>query len=148
MRFLALLIGGLFAFAGTSWAQVTVKPTESVPNDTQMYTVRVQSEAASPTVSLDRLAPPEVLVLPMKGMSYEIKQSEGRSVVSWKLNISPGKTTELQFVAKNPERIAEIVWKFSQGYADGSKTAWNDPSGGKQLVSVTKLVAAEYMSPL
>ncbi len=147
MRFLTLFAASVVAFGSAAQAHVTISPKESVTGETQVYTARVPTESASPTVALELAVPAGVTVEPSKDGKYAVKQADGRNVVTWTLNIAAGKNEELKFSAKNPDKPTELVWKFVQTYGDGTKVAWIEPAGGKRPAPTTKIAEEQVMAP-
>jgi hypothetical protein len=103
----------------------------------------VPTEGASATTSVELEVPAEVTVVEVKGGAgdYRTVKADGRIVsVVWSVQIPPGDSRQLVFVARNPSRSAEIQWKAHQVFADGSRRDWVEPPGaGRQPAPRTRL---------
>ncbi len=138
------LVLSLAVFVPVANAHVTLRPAEAAPGATTTYTVRVPSEGASATTSVELEIPVGVTVVSVTGTSdaYELKKTGDRvTSVVWKTAIPAGERGELNFVAQNPTAGAEIAWKAHQFYADGTRADWIEPKGGKRPGPVTMLKA-------
>ena len=118
-------------------AHVTISPTESKLGASERYTVRVPTEGQVATSGVDLAVPPGVTVssvLASGGWKSTVRREGNRIVgVSWTVDIPAGHFGELVFMARNPKEGAEITWKVTQKFADGTSRDWTPE---------TKLVAA------
>jgi uncharacterized protein YcnI len=126
-------------------AHVTVWPRESAAGAYEKYTVRVPTEGAVATASVELQIPEGVAVVSMAapaGFTYELKKAANRVVgIVWTMKINPGEFVELGFMARNPREPGNISWKAVQHFVDGTKAEWVGPAGDKHPASVTRLVA-------
>src|SRR5204862_1775967 len=103
--------------AQPAFAHVTVWPQQSHAGATERYTVRVPTERATSTTSVDLEIPAGVTVtgvLAPAGFTYDLKRDGQRIVaITWKQEIKAGEIGEFVFFAKNPAG-ASIAWKAHQ----------------------------------
>ncbi len=134
-------------FSSVASAHVTVWPRASNTGAQEKYVVRVPTEGAVATASLELVIPSNVTVVSIgaaTGHAYELKKVEGRVVgIVWSMKINPGEFAEFAFMARNPKDGKEIIWKATQRFADGTTTQWSGPKGDKRPASITTLSAAE-----
>jgi uncharacterized protein YcnI len=128
-------------------AHVTVWPRTSIAGAHEKYTVRVPTEGAVATTSIELSIPNSVTFVSIGAgteYTYELKKSEGRVVgIVWSMKIKPGEFAEFAFMVRNPKDAKDILWKATQRFADGSSTQWIGLAGEKQPASITTLSAAE-----
>ncbi|MGQ0736214.1 MAG: DUF1775 domain-containing protein [Acidobacteriota bacterium] len=124
-------------------AHVSVRPRESQPGAEERYTVRVPTEGAVSTTSVELQIPVGVTVVdvpPAAGASVEVRRASGHvTAIIWTREIKPNEAAEFVFVARNPSNRAEIPWKAYQRFADGSSADWIGPSGDRRPASITRL---------
>lgn len=131
--------------AAVAHAHVTIQPRESKAGATETYTVRIPTEGKVATTSVELEVPDGVTVTTVSGAAenYELKKGGDRIVsIIWKVDIAPGQSQQVTFLAKNPASGTEIAWKVHQRYADGTSSEWIEPAGSRRPGPVTKLVAA------
>jgi uncharacterized protein YcnI len=142
-----VLVIATFAIASVASAHVTVWPRSSNAGAHEKYVVRVPTEGAAATTSIEISIPNNVTFVSIgaaNGHTYELKKSAGRVVgIVWSMKISPGEFAEFAFMVRNPKEGKEIVWNAIQRFADGTSTQWNGPTGDKHPASVTTLTAGE-----
>jgi uncharacterized protein YcnI len=136
-----------FAIASVASAHVTVWPRSSNLGAYEKYVVRVPTEGAIATTSIEISIPNNVTYVSIgaaNGHTYELKKSEGRVVgIVWSMKINPGEFAEFAFMVRNPKEGQAIVWKATQRFADGTNTQWVGPIGDKHPASITTLNAGE-----
>jgi uncharacterized protein YcnI len=147
------IIGRLFfalaavAFVDAASAHVTVWPRASNVGAHEKYTVRVPTEGAVATASIELAIPANVNFVSIgaaAGYTYELKKSDGRVVaIVWSMKINPGEFAEFAFMARNPKDGTEIVWKATQRFVDGTSAQWTGVPGDKHPASVTALSAGD-----
>jgi uncharacterized protein YcnI len=124
-------------------AHVSVRPRESKTGAEERYTVRVPTEGAVTTTSVELEIPDGVTVVDVPkppDATHEVKRANGRIVaIVWTKDIKPKEVAEFFFTGRNPARGTEIVWKAHQHFADGTTTHWVNGAGQKQPASITKL---------
>jgi len=140
----ALMLTGLLVVASPAFAHVGVLPRESKTGATENYTFRVPSEGGKTTTTVVLDVPDSVSILTVsapEGATHAETRTNGRVTgVTWTIQIAPGASAELRFVAKNPDRGDTIVWKVHQKYSDGTVSDWIGEAGSRSPAPVTKLV--------
>jgi uncharacterized protein YcnI len=128
------------------YAHVTVWPRDSRPGAYEKYVVRVPTEGAVATTSVELIVPQGVTIVSMGapapgGFTYELKRTGDRvTSIVWTMQIKPGEFAEFPFMARNPKSgTDEIVWKAVQHFSDGSATQWSGPKDDKYPAPVVRL---------
>ncbi len=133
------------AVPSLAMAHVSVRPRESKPGIEERYTVRVPTEGAVATTSVDLEIPAGVTVLTVakpEGATFDtMKQGERIVTITWKKEIPPKASGEFVFSARNPAS-GPIAWKARQRFADGTSADWIVVEGDRRPASVTQLKAA------
>ena len=147
MKLQALLAAlALCVISTVASAHVTVWPRESALGAYEKYVVRVPTEGAVPTTSIELQMPDGVSLVSMAApgnFTYELKRTGDRvTSIVWTQPIKPGEFAEFAFMARNPKTGAAIAWRAVQRFSDGSSTEWSGPAGDKHPASVTKLTPA------
>lgn len=130
MRSRTMVLTGVLAVfvIATLAAHVTIAPAESKLGASERYTVRVPTEGQVTTSGVDLEVPAGVTVsgvLASSGWKSEVRREGNRIVaISWKVDIPAGHFGELVFMARNPKEGAEITWKVTQKFADGTSREW------------------------
>lgn len=119
---LALLI------PASAYAHVSVQPRASKPGVEETYTVRVPTEKAVATTSVELDTPDGVTIIKVgdvEGAKHEEKKAGDRiTMITWTREIKPRDSAELTFTARNPANGEKVVWKIRQRYADGTVSDW------------------------
>src|SRR5438552_17772793 len=110
-------------------AHVTVSPLQSKIGAVQKYELRVHNEAKVAATSIDLDIPDGVAVSdvakPAAG-TYTTKTSGDRiTLISWQVEVQPGKYVALPFTARNPDTATELHWNMREHMADGSVVEWS-----------------------
>lgn len=147
MRMKLSIVLLLAASAVTSLsAHVMVSPPQSTAGALQKYELRVHNEAKIAATSIDLDIPDGVTVTEVAkapGGTYTTKMIGNRIIViTWQIDVQPGKYTALPFTAKNPDAATDVRWTMHEHLADGSLVDWSDKPGAKEKGSTTKLTAA------
>jgi uncharacterized protein YcnI len=127
------------------FAHVTVWPRDSRPGAYEKYVVRVPTEGAVATTSVELIVPQGVAIVSMGapapgGFTYELKRTGDRvTSIVWTMQIKPGEFAEFPFMARNPKGADEIVWKAVQHFSDGTSTQWAGPKSDKNPAPVVRL---------
>ncbi|MCM3701789.1 YcnI family protein [Paenibacillus macerans] len=137
-------------FAGVASAHVTVNPGESAPGAWQTYTIKVPVEKDIPTVKVALKIPDGVefkQYRPIPDWDVELTKNDAGAVtaVTWTAEgdgIGPGEFQQFDFVAKNPDKEAEVAWDAFQYYNDGSVVEWTGGTGADYPHSLTVISAA------
>jgi uncharacterized protein YcnI len=126
-------------------AHVMVSPPQSTAGAVQKYELRVHNEGKVAATSIDLEVPDGVTVTEVAkrpGATSTTKMIGNRiTVITWHVDVQPGKYTALPFSAKNPDAGSELRWTMHEHLADGSVVDWSDKPGSKEKGSVTKLAA-------
>jgi ketosteroid isomerase-like protein/uncharacterized protein YcnI len=124
-------------------AHVGVRPRESKPGAEERYAVRVPTEGAVSTTSVELEIPAGVTVIEVprpEGATHEVKRADGRIVaIVWTKDVKPKESAEFIFVARNPTAGIELTWKAHQRFADGTAADWIESAGSKRPAPVTRL---------
>lgn len=135
------------AIATTAAAHVTVWPRTANTGAHEKYIVRVPTEGAIATTSIELAIPSNVTFVAIGAATehtYELKKVAGRVVgIVWSMKINPGEFAEFAFMVRNPNEGKEIVWKATQRFADGTSMEWSGPVGDKHPASITTLGTGE-----
>ena len=122
-------------------AHVRVLPFESQPGAHQKYTVKVPTEGAVTTTSVELEVPEGVSVVSIADPA-DTKKTNGRTTsITWKVEIPAGQSRDLIFEAINPAGNGDLSWKAHQHYADGTSRDWVGLPKTKSPASITKLTA-------
>ena len=112
----------------TAFAHVSVRPATSKPGADETYTVRVPTEKAVATTSVELEVPDGVTILKVadvEGAKHEEKKTGDRiTVIIWTGEIKPQESATFTFTARNPATGEKITWKIQQKYADGTVSNW------------------------
>ncbi|RRJ67529.1 DUF1775 domain-containing protein [Paenibacillus oralis] len=136
-------------FVGVASAHVTVSPGESAPGAWQTYTIKVPVEKDIPTVKVALKIPDGVefkQYRPIPDWDVELTKNDAGAVtaVTWSAEgdgIGPGEFQQFDFVAKNPDKEAEVAWDAFQYYNDGSVVEWIGGEGADRPHSLTVISA-------
>ena len=146
MRPAAAIVGMVILAASIVDAHVTVAPRESRAGAEQRYTIRVPTEGQVATTSVELEVPAGmtiVEVVPGNGFTFETRRDGSRIVaITWKRDIPPKQTAEFVFVARNPQ-AAQVAWKATQRFADGTSAEWLGVEGDRRPAAVTRLTSAK-----
>ena len=122
---------------------MTVWPRESRPGAHEKYTVRVPTEGKVATSSIEVFVPEGVTVVSLAapaGYTYDLRRTGDRiTSILFSMRIEPGEFAEFSFLARNPKEPADLAWKATQRFTDGTSTEWTGPRGDKHPASVTTL---------
>lgn len=122
----ALLLAVLIP--ASAYAHVGVLPRASKPGAEETYTVRVPTEKAVATTSVELDTPDGVTIVKVtdiEGATHQEKRTGDRiTMITWTREIKPRESAQFTFVAKNPATGEKIVWKIRQRYADGTVSDW------------------------
>ena len=112
----------------TGFAHVSVRPAQSKPGADETYTVRVPTEKAVATTSVELEVPDGVTIVKVADVESakheEKKTGERITVIIWTGEIKPQESATFTFTAKNPATGEKITWKIQQKYADGTVSNW------------------------
>ncbi|MFC4802036.1 YcnI family protein [Neobacillus sp. GCM10023253] len=139
---------GLFLFSSVASAHVTVVPKTSTTGAWETYTVKVPVEKDVPTTKVTLKAPAGVEIMsyqPVPGWAYSADKDASGKVKSITFEatgegIQSGQFQQFSFVAKNPDKAAEIAWDAYQYYKDGSIVEWTGNEGSDSPHSITNIV--------
>ena len=132
-------------------AHVTVQPRESKAGAVERYAIRVPTEGAVTTTSVDLEVPEGVVVVDIEAAenaTFETRRQGERIVaITWKKEIKPRDVAQFFFRARNPQASQNLIWKAHQHFADGSVADWVGPAGDRRPASVTTLKLASREEP-
>lgn len=109
-------------------AHVTVRPRESKPGIVEHYTVRVPTEGQVSTASVEFDAPAGVEITDVAKVpgATHVETRDGARIarITWTKEVKTGEVAEFVFAARNPPTGAQIAWKVTQRFADGTHRSW------------------------
>ena len=131
---IALATLGILSWSGIAEGHTTISPRESVAGAMVKYTVRVPAEGKMMATGAEVEVPEDVTVANFatpNGWTYDVKRQDGRVVaIRWHMDIEPGEFAEFSFVARNPAKAGQLIWKLREFFADGTVTDYaNGPDG-------------------
>ena len=143
-RRIAVTLSLAVLFAVAVRAHVVVTPREAAAGAEQAYTMRVPTEGAVSTASVELEIPAGLLVTEVAsgdGFTVDVRKDKDRIVaITWTREIKPKEFALFTFTARNPES-GTLQWKAHQTFADGSIRHWIGERGTKEPASVTTIVA-------
>jgi uncharacterized protein YcnI len=138
----ALLL--VFLSAATMRAHVVVTPRESAAAAEQAYIVRVPTEGAVSTTSLELEIPEGLQVIEIasgEGFTFDVRKEKDQIVaITWKREIKPKEFALFTFTARNPSE-GVLKWNAHQTFADGSRRHWVGERGTKEPASITTILS-------
>ena len=128
-------------------AHAIVGPAASRPADLQRYTLTGPNEGTTPTVEVDVKVPAGVsFFLAEDAPSWQARvERSGDQIDVVRFTggtIAPGFFATFHFIARNPVREGELVWKVKQVYAGGRVVLWAGGPGSDTPASVTRISEA------
>ena len=152
---LLLTVFALFLFTGAAFAHVKVFPEQTVQGaDDQVFTVRVPTEKAIPTVKLKLKVPQSVDidgVEPVTGWTASFAKDDSGKItaITWTATnggLAPAHFGEFHIIGTVGDQATSLDWKAYQTYQDGSVINWVGAEGSDHPGPVTKVVAADATS--
>ena len=124
----------VFSVTGVAAAHIRIFPTESVQGAREKYTMRVPNEKQVATVRIEGEFPSELKIYDFEfkpGWKVDIKKAaDGRITgATWIGTIEPYEFVEFGMLGLNPKQGDQLVFKFTQYYADGKKEEFLGPPG-------------------
>ena len=124
-------------------AHTTISPRQSIAGAMEKYTVRVPAEGQLMAKGAELEVPEGVTVANFAtpaGWTYDVKRQDGRVVaIHWRMDIKPGEFAEFSFVARNPQKAGELIWKLREFFADGTVTDYTNGPDGLYSGAIVKL---------
>lgn len=125
-------------------AHIRVSPTESTMGALEKYVMRVPNEKQIDTVRIEGEFPAgaRVMIFEQKpGWKFELRKNDKGDLVgiTWNGVLKPQEYIEIGMLTRNPKDQPELVWKFVQHYADGSKEEFAGAPGSRLPAPVIKL---------
>ena len=124
--------------ASLAFAHVRIYPTESAYGAREKYTMRVPNEKQVDSIRVEGEFPQDLNVYDFEfkpGWKIDFKKNDAGKIVSatWTGTIRPYEFVEFGMLGINPKegQTKELVWKFVQFYADGSKEEFTGPVGSR-----------------
>ena len=127
-RVLGLAVFAVVAIPAIASAHVSVQPRASKPGAEETYTVRVPTEKAVSTTTVELEVPDGVTILKVddiEGATHVEKKTGDRiTTITWTKEIKPRESAQLTFKARNPANGDKLTWKIKQKYADDTSSDW------------------------
>lgn len=128
MRGISAVVAAFMLNPAVAEAHVTVRPRESRPGIEEHYTVRVPTEGKVSTTSVEFDVPAGVEITDVAEApgAKHVETRDGARVarISWTKEVKAGEVAEFGFAARNPPTGAQIAWKVTQRFADGTFRNW------------------------
>lgn len=133
--------------AGLAQAHIRINPTESPAGGREMYRMRVPNEKQVDSIRIEGEFPAGLNVYdfePKPGFKVDLKRDAKGAIIgaTWTGALHPYEFLEFGMLAVNPKEGTEMVWKFVQYYADGTKEEFTGPVGSRLPAPVVKLTPA------
>ncbi|MCK1994134.1 DUF1775 domain-containing protein [Peribacillus muralis] len=147
-KLLITTFAALFIFAGSANAHVTVKPSTSVPEAWETYTIKVPVEKETATTKVTLKVPEGITFVsyqPVPGWKVTTEGDKDVKTVTWAATeegISAGQFQEFSFIAQNPKEETKVAWDAFQYYEDGEIVEWSGDEGSALPHSVTQISLA------
>jgi uncharacterized protein YcnI len=124
----------MLSVAAMAAAHIRIFPAESVQGAREKYTMRVPNEKQVATVRIEGEFPSELKIYDFEfkpGWKVDIKKApDGRITgATWIGTIAPYEFVEFGMLGLNPKQGDQLVFKFTQYYADGKKEEFIGPPG-------------------
>lgn len=139
-----LVAAGAVMLSGTiAQAHTTISPRQSIAGAMEKYTVRVPAEGQMMAKGAELEVPEGVTVANFAtpaGWTYTVTRQDGRiTAIRWRMDIKPGEFAEFSFVARNPQKAGELIWKLREFFADGTVTDFTNGPDGNYPGAIVKL---------
>ena len=122
--------------ASLALAHIRIYPTDSTFGAREKYTMRVPNEKQVDSIRVEGDFPPELQVYDFEfkpGWKIDFKKNDAGKIVgaTWTGTVHPYEFVEFGMLGINPKegQTKQLVWKFVQFYADGSKEEFTGPVG-------------------
>ena len=142
----ALVVGCTGLLASLAFAHIRIYPNESTFGTREKYTMRVPNEKQVDSIRVEGEFPKELTVYDFEfkpGWKIDFKKDEAGKIVgaTWTGTMHPYEFAEFGMLGINPKegQTKELVWKFVQFYADGSKEEFTGPVGSRLPSPVVSL---------
>ena len=138
--------------AAGSQAHIRINPTESAAGAREMYRMRVPNEKQVDSIRVEGEFPAGITVYdfePKPGFKVDLKKNAKGEITgaTWTGLLHPYEFLEFGMLAINPKEAGDMVWKFVQYYADGTKEEFTGPPGSRLPSPVVKLTPAAPPPP-
>ena len=130
-RIATLTLALTLLWVGTSFAHVTISPSEITVGGTPKFTMRVPHEREGSTVRIEVDFPAEATVAYFEtksGWTIEHKVDADGKIIGavWSgSSIGEHEYAAFSFLARNPREATTLEWTIRQIYADGSDSEWS-----------------------
>jgi uncharacterized protein YcnI len=127
----------ILLISSVSFGHIRIYPTESTFGAREKYTMRVPNERQSPTIRVEGEFPAGLEIYDFEfkpGWKIDFKKNDKGKIVGavWTGTIQPYEFVEFGMLGINPkDGDANMLWKFYQYYADGSKEEFTAPPDAK-----------------
>jgi uncharacterized protein YcnI len=132
--------------ASLAVAHIRIYPNDSIYGAREKYTMRVPNEKQVDSIRVEGDFPAELNVYDFEfkpGWKIDFKKNNAGKIVgaTWTGTVHPYEFVEFGMLGINPKegQTKELVWKFVQFYADGSKEEFTGPVGSRYPSPVVTL---------
>jgi uncharacterized protein YcnI len=148
------LIAAMLLLAATAaQPHIRINPTESAAGAREMYRMRVPNEKKVDSIRIEGEFPAGLVVYafePKPGFKVDPKKNDKGDIIgaTWTGALHPAEFLEFGMLAINPKEAGNLVWKFVQYYADGTKEEFTGPVDSRLPAPVVKLTPAPPPAPV
>jgi hypothetical protein len=148
----SLALAAALMATAVAQAHIRINPAESTAGARETYRMRVPNEKQVDAVRIEGEFPAGLSVYafePKPGFKVQMKKDAQGAIVgaTWTGALHPYEFLEFGMLAINPREGSELVWKFVQYYADGTKEEFTGPMGSRLPSPVVKLTPAPAPAP-
>jgi uncharacterized protein YcnI len=142
------LLASSFAalLASLAFAHIRIYPNDSTYGAREKYTMRVPNEKQVDSIRVEGEFPKELQIYDFEfkqGWKIDFKKNDAGKIVgaTWTGTVHPYEFVEFGMLGINPKegQTKDLVWKFVQFYADGSKEEFTGPVGSRYPSPVVSL---------
>jgi len=143
----------LLLLAATAQPHIRINPTESAAGGREMYRMRVPNEKKVDSIRVEGEFPAGLSVYafePKPGFKVELKKNDKGDIIgaTWTGALHPAEFLEFGMLAINPSVPGDLLWKFVQYYADGTKEEFTGPVGSRLPAPVVRLTPPPPPAPV
>ena len=132
--------------ASLAFAHIRIYPNDSTYGAREKYTMRVPNEKQVDSIRVEGEFPKELQIYDFEfkqGWKIDFKKNDAGKIVgaTWTGTVHPYEFVEFGMLGINPKegQTKDLVWKFVQFYADGSKEEFTGPVGSRYPSPVVSL---------
>jgi len=139
-----LAVAATLTLVMAAQAHIRINPTESTTGAREMYRMRVPNEKQVDSVRVEAEFPAGIKLYgfePKPGFKVELKKNDKGEILgaTWVGVLHPYEFLEFGMLAINPQEAGDMVWKFVQYYADGTREEFTGPVGSRLPAPIVKL---------